>query len=129
MPCQVQLCGNDTNSALCQLDTEIMEYYSLGTYTNFQWTITDCNPLEFMIHYDGGTEASVAKRKLIKKSFVYFKKGNGPTKFTFVNEEHPVIYVSQMDVVVVNPIIIGAHVQQGPQLFVCVCVCATLALL
>ncbi|CAI8009674.1 hypothetical protein GBAR_LOCUS6460 [Geodia barretti] len=32
------------------------------------------------------------KRKLIKKSFVYFKKGNGPTKFTFVNEEHPVIY-------------------------------------
>ena len=68
-------------------------------------------------------------RKLIRKSFVYFKKGNGPTNFTFVNEEHPVIYVSQMDVVVVNPIIIGAHVQQGPQLFVCVCVCATLALL
>ncbi|CAI8009677.1 hypothetical protein GBAR_LOCUS6460 [Geodia barretti] len=67
MPCQVQLCGNDTNSALCQLDTEIMEYYSLGTYTNFQWTITDCNPLEFMIHYDGGTEASVAKSYTEKK--------------------------------------------------------------
>ena len=34
-----------------------MKYYSLGTYTNFQWTITDFNPLEFMIQYDGGTEA------------------------------------------------------------------------
>ena len=42
-----------------------MEYYSLGTYINFQWTITDFNPLEFMILYDGGTEASVARRYVL----------------------------------------------------------------
>ena len=40
---------------LCQNDTEYGDYYSLGTYTNFKWTVTQLEPLEFEIYYDGGT--------------------------------------------------------------------------
>ena len=37
---------------------------------------------------------SVGLFLLCRKSFVYFKSGTGSTTFTFTNEEHPVIYVS-----------------------------------
>ena len=42
---------------LCQNDTEYGDYYSLGTYTNFKWTVIELEPLKFNIHYDGGTSA------------------------------------------------------------------------
>ena len=30
------------------------EVFSLGRYTNFEWTVTQFSPLEFEIHYEGG---------------------------------------------------------------------------
>ena len=41
---------------ICQYDT--LSKQSLGTYTNFNWTITEFDPLEFEIVYDEGTVTS-----------------------------------------------------------------------
>ena len=45
---------------ICQYDT--LSKQSLGTYTNFNWTITEFDPLEFEIVYDGGTSAGTYER-------------------------------------------------------------------
>ena len=55
---------------LCQFNTETMNYFSLGTYTNFQWIITEFNPLEFQINYDGGTEVIGIRRYVSKFKYV-----------------------------------------------------------
>ena len=44
---------------LRQNDTEHGDYYSLGTYTNFKWTVTQLEPLQFEIYYDGGTTVTL----------------------------------------------------------------------
>ena len=41
------------------------DYYSLGTYTNFKWTVIQLEPLEFEIRYDGGTLASTGVRYMM----------------------------------------------------------------
>ena len=43
--------------SLCQKGIKDGDYYSLGTYTNFKWVVTQLDPLEFEMSYDGGTLA------------------------------------------------------------------------
>lgn len=50
--------NTDDDQIFCsaQKDTDQYDdYHSLGTYTNFKWTVTQLEPLEFVIYYDGGT--------------------------------------------------------------------------
>ena len=52
---------------ICQYDMMYDDSYSLGTYT--KWTITEFDPLEFQIVYDGGTSDGTYERCIFKILF------------------------------------------------------------